>query len=71
MAELIEDEKTGQLKVSISCDGTASDEFLLEISTGLYQEDLENLAKGKQLKMTATVVQRESDPTIEDEKSEE
>jgi len=66
MVEMITDEKTGRLKISVGCEGTADDEFEFEISTGLYEEDFDELEIGKQIKMVGAVMRRKSDPELED-----
>ncbi len=63
------DKKTRKVKIQIGCEGDASDEFIIEISTGLSEEDLEGLKKSKPIKMVGRLVERESDPELEDEES--
>ncbi len=58
--EVVQDKKTRELKVSIGCAGDASDEFELEISTGLKEEDLDALKKGRRIPMSGALLQRES-----------
>ncbi len=67
MVEMVEDDKTGKLKVSIGCAGTADDEFEFEISTGLYEEELGELEIGRQVNMVGVLVKRESDPELDEE----
>lgn len=62
--EFLKDRETGEIKIVFYCDGGGEDRFAFQISTGLTDEDLEDLRKvGKitRQEMEIKLLERETD----------
>ena len=68
LVEIVTKGKKDEVVISIGCEGVEDDEFEVEVSTGLDEDDFSLLKKGDVIKMTGRVVKRRRDhPEADDE----
>ena len=67
LAELLTKGEKDEVVISIGCQGDEDDEFELEVSTGLDEDDFSLLEEGNVIKMTGRIVKRRRDPEADDE----